>query len=140
MYILYVHYINTKLLESNYLIQRTVRQIYLGLELSLKKMTEILKVLCIKRVLGTFPVVQWLRICLPMQGTRVLFLIQEDPTCFRATKPLAVTTEAHVLEPIPCNKRSHGSEKPVHHSNLETQLSTSGESLHVVTRTQSCPK
>ena len=30
----------------------------------------------------------WLRICLPMQGTRVLALVREDPTCHRATKPM----------------------------------------------------
>ena len=33
-------------------------------------------------------VVQWLRICLPMQGTQVPVLVQEDPTCRRATKPV----------------------------------------------------
>ena len=33
-------------------------------------------------------VAQWLRICLPMQGTRVRALVREDPTCHRATKPL----------------------------------------------------
>ena len=38
--------------------------------------------------LGTSLVVQWLRICLPMQGTRVPSLVQEDPTCCRATKPV----------------------------------------------------
>ena len=31
-------------------------------------------------------VAQWLRIHLPMQGTRVLALVREDPTCRRATK------------------------------------------------------
>ena len=33
-------------------------------------------------------VVQWLRICLPMQGTRVRALVWEDPTCHGATKPV----------------------------------------------------
>ena len=33
-------------------------------------------------------VAQWLRIRLPMQGTRVRALVQEDPTCCRATKPV----------------------------------------------------
>ena len=33
-------------------------------------------------------VVQWLRICLAMQGTPVQFLVQEDPTCNGATKPV----------------------------------------------------
>ena len=35
--------------------------------------------------LGTFLVVQWLRICLPVQGTQIWSLLQEDPTCHRAT-------------------------------------------------------
>ena len=33
-------------------------------------------------------VAQWLRICLPMQGTRVRALVREDPTCRGATKPV----------------------------------------------------
>ena len=37
---------------------------------------------------GTFLVAQWLRIRLPMQGTRVPALVREDPTCRRATKPV----------------------------------------------------
>ena len=36
---------------------------------------------------------QWLRIRLPMQGTRVRSLVQEDPTCRGATKPVTTTTE-----------------------------------------------
>ena len=31
---------------------------------------------------------QWLRICLPMQETLVRALVQEDPTCHGAAKPL----------------------------------------------------
>ena len=34
-------------------------------------------------------VVQWLRICLPMQGTRVRALVWEDPTCRGATRPMS---------------------------------------------------
>ena len=37
---------------------------------------------------GTSLVAQWLRIHLPMQGTWVRALVQEDPTCRRATKPV----------------------------------------------------
>ena len=37
---------------------------------------------------GTSLVAQWLRVHLPMQGTRVLALVQEDPTCCRVTKPV----------------------------------------------------
>ena len=33
-------------------------------------------------------VAQWLGICLPVQGTRVRALVQEDPTCHGATKPV----------------------------------------------------
>ena len=31
--------------------------------------------------------IQWLRIYLPMQGTQVRSLVQEDSTCLMATKP-----------------------------------------------------
>ena len=34
-------------------------------------------------------VVRWLRICLPVQGTQVRSLTQEDPICCRATKPVS---------------------------------------------------
>ena len=37
---------------------------------------------------GTSLVAQWLRIRLPMQRTRVRALVQEDPTCHGATKPV----------------------------------------------------
>ena len=33
-------------------------------------------------------VAQWLRICLPRQGTQVRALVWEDPTCRGATKPV----------------------------------------------------
>ena len=34
-------------------------------------------------------VAQWLRVCLPMQGTRVRALVWEDPTCRGATGPMS---------------------------------------------------
>ena len=34
-------------------------------------------------------VAQWLRVCLPMQGTRVRALVWEDPTCRGATEPVS---------------------------------------------------
>ena len=37
---------------------------------------------------STFPVVQWIRICLPIQGTWLRSLVREDSTCHRATKPV----------------------------------------------------
>ena len=44
--------------------------------------------LSLKRMSGTSLVAQWLRIRLPMQGTRVRALVWEDPTCCGATKPV----------------------------------------------------
>ena len=41
------------------------------------------------RILGASLVAQWLRICLPMQGTRVGALVWEDPTCRGATRPVS---------------------------------------------------
>ena len=38
---------------------------------------------------GASLVAQWLRICLPMQGTRVRALVWEDPTCRGATGPVS---------------------------------------------------
>ena len=43
----------------------------------------------IKSLWGASLVAQWLRICLPMQGTRVRALVWEDPTCRGATKPVS---------------------------------------------------
>ena len=37
---------------------------------------------------GTPLVMQWLRICLSMQGTWVRAQVREDPTCLGATKPV----------------------------------------------------
>ena len=42
-----------------------------------------------KYLLGASLVTQWLRICLPMQGTWVQALVWEDPTCHGATRPVS---------------------------------------------------
>ena len=57
---------------------------------------------------------QWLRICLPVPGTQVLSLVQEDPTCLRVTKPVCHRYWACVLESTLCKKRSHHNEKLVY--------------------------
>ena len=44
--------------------------------------------LALRLTAGASLVAQWLRIHLPMQGTRVRALVQEDPTCRAATKPV----------------------------------------------------
>ena len=43
----------------------------------------------VKILLGASLVAQWLKICLPMQGTRVRALVWEDPTCRGATGPVS---------------------------------------------------
>ena len=50
-----------------------------------------------KRKCGTSLAVQWLKTHLPMEGTWVRFLVQEDSTCCRATKPVPE------VEPVCCN-------------------------------------
>ena len=42
-----------------------------------------------KAYAGASLVAQRLRICLPMQGTRVRALVREDPTCRGATRPVS---------------------------------------------------
>ena len=77
-----------------------------------------------KNTKGASLVVQWLRIFLSMQGTQVRTLVQEDPTCRRATKPRRHNYRARVpqllklvcLEPVFHHKRSHCNEKPMHHN------------------------
>ena len=39
--------------------------------------------------IGASLVAQWLRICLPMQGTRVRALVWEDPTCHGPAGPVS---------------------------------------------------
>ena len=47
------------------------------------------RAMIIKMLNGASLVAQWLRICLPMQGTRVRALVWEDPTCRGATRPVS---------------------------------------------------
>ena len=53
--------------------------------------------------IGASLVAQWLRICLPMQGTWVRALVWEDPTCRGATKPVRHNCWACALEPVSHN-------------------------------------
>ena len=60
--------------------------------------------ICFKMfILGTSLVVQLLRIHLLMQGTRVRYLVQEDPTCHGAAKPVRHSYRACSLEPASYN-------------------------------------
>ena len=42
--------------------------------------------------------VQWIKICLPVKGTWVWSLVQEDSTCCRATKPVHQADRAQELQ------------------------------------------
>ena len=67
----------------------------------------------IRPELGNSLVVQWLRICLPMQGTQVWSLDGEYPTCCGAAKPMHHNYwSPHTLESVLHNRRSHCSERP----------------------------
>ena len=63
-----------------------------------------------------FPGTQWLRIYLSMQGTRVLSLVQDDPTCWGPTNPVHNYWGPQTLQPVLCNKKSHHNEKPMQHN------------------------
>ena len=52
---------------------------------------------------GASLVAQWLRIRLPMQGTRVRALVWEDPTCRGTTKPVSHNYWTCALEPVSHN-------------------------------------
>ena len=58
-------------------------------EIILHGLMSTLTLLTQKYLLGASLVAQWLRVCLPMQGTRVRALVWEDPTCRRATRPVS---------------------------------------------------
>ena len=58
-----------------------------------------------------FPVVQWLRIHLAVQGTPVWSLVQEGPTRHRAAKPIHY--DYWPQAPRACVPQQ---EKPAHHS------------------------
>ena len=105
-------------------------------------------------------VVQRLRICLPMQGTRVQALVREDPTCRRATMPVChnywawgLESVSHnywarvpqllkpvCLEPVLRNKRSHPNEKPAHPNEEGPPLAATRENPRAATKTQHSPK
>ena len=73
-------------------------------------------------------VAQWRRICLLMQGIWVQSLIQEDPTCWGATKPVYLNYRTCALESMLHKKRSHRKEKPTLHNEEQPPLATARES------------
>ena len=105
-------------------------------------------------------VAQWLRICLPTQGTWVRALVWEDPTCRRAIKPVrhnywacALEPTCHNywacvpqllkpvhLEPVLRSKRSHRNEKPAHRNKEWPPLTAARESPRAAVKTQCSQK
>ena len=91
----------------------------------------------LKRIQGASLMAQWLRIRLPMQGTRVQALIREDPTCRRATKPVRHNYRACALEPASHNYWAHVPQllKPPHlEPVLPTREATAMRSLRTTTK------
>ena len=64
---------------------------------------------------GASLVVQWLRICLLMQGTRVRALVWEDPTCHGVTGPVSHSCWACSSGACALQWRGRDSERPAHH-------------------------
>ena len=56
-------------------------------------------------------VVQWMRIHLPMQGTRVQFLVRGDSTCPRAIKPIC---HSYCTQNNQATTTAHRTTKPEH--------------------------
>ena len=94
--------------------------------------------------MGTSLVVQWVGICLPMQGSWVPSLVWENPTCLEATKQVSSNYWAYLLqllkpaclEPLLDNVRSHCNEKPGHCNEEQPLLSTTRESPCTAMKTQ----
>ena len=81
-------------------------------------------------------VAQWLRICLPMQGTRVRARVWEDPTRRGATKPVRHNYWACASGACAPNKRGRDSERPAHGDEEWPPLAATRESPRTETRTQ----
>ena len=68
----------------------------------------------LKRILGASLVAQWLRICLPIQGTRFRALVWEDPTCRRACEPQLLSLRSRAREPQLLSPRATTTEAVCH--------------------------
>ena len=76
-----------------------------------------------------------MRICLPIQGTRVRALVWEDPTCRGAAGPVTTITEPAHLESVLRNKRGRDSERPAHRDEEWSPLAATRESPRTETKT-----
>ena len=95
------------------------------------------------RPTGTSLVAQWLRIRLPMQGTRVRSLVREDPMCCGATKPVRQSYWACALEPVSHNywARTPQLLKPTHlEPVLHNEKPPAMRSPHIITKSSPCSR
>ena len=76
-------------------------------------------------------VAQWLRICLPMQGTRVRALVWEDPTCRGVAGPMS-----HNYWACASGACAPQHERPAHHDEEWPPLAATRESPRTETKTQ----
>ena len=100
---------NNRLLKLSFLLQMPAKWLSSSLRLNIysnrrvtalsQKMPSFLSLLKLLRIKSNWPgtslVAQWLRICLPMQGTQVWSLVWEDPTCW-APQLLSLCSRAHI--------------------------------------------
>ena len=82
-------------------LSKLLKRIHFGGERKSSYIT--VKLLKSKIKVGTSLVVQWLRIRLPVQRTRVWSLVREEPTCRGAAKPVRHSYWACALEPASHN-------------------------------------
>ena len=86
----------TSFVQRRFKKKQIKRNIKIREEGSLRNVNEQIFSYLLRNNYGASLVAQWLRICLPVQGTRVWALVQEDPTCCGATKPVSHNYWAHV--------------------------------------------
>ena len=81
-------------------------------------------------------VAQWLRICLPMQGTGFKPWSGKIPHAAEQLALWATTTEPARLEPVLRNKRGRDNERPAHRDEEWPPLAATRESPRTETKTQ----
>ena len=89
----------------------------------------------------TFPVVRWLRICLPVLGTQVRSRVQEDPTWHRATEPVHGNYRSpHSPEAPSTTGEATQTGSPSTAPGEQLLLATTRDSLRAATEVQSSQK
>ena len=82
-----------------------------------------------------FPGGPAVKLRLPVQGTHIQSLVQEDPHAVGQLSPCTTSTQ-----PVLCNKRGHTVRSPHAAAREETPLPTTRETLYAATETQSGQK